>query len=369
MKKYIMSFVLFSCLIILAACGGDNGTTIVSESGTNTNETTATTDNEKNVVTTSVDSSENLSEIAENTTVTEEFSSTQNISTPTISKTNSKTTENISIPITKTDNSTKTTAPTEPKIEPSNNGEKEETITNTTPKPTTATTNTTKTDAKPEKIALSHDDFDELLRKYVNNAGRVNYAGFKNEKAKLLNYLEHLGDNPPKSSWSKNKEMAFWINLYNAFTIKVILDKYPIKSIMDLNGGKVWDVQKVTIGGKSYTLGQIEAEQLLKRFKEPRVHFAVNCAAASCPPLLNKAWTESNIQQYYEKQAKIFINHNGYNTLSAKSVQLSQIFNWYASDFGGAGNVLKYIQKYSDTSIKDKAKVSYREYDWNLNKQ
>lgn len=241
---------------------------------------------------------------------------------------------------------------------------------------TTATTTTTSKPvaqpvkaAKPLKPALSHDIFDALLRKHVNSSGNVNYAAFKKDKAKLTEYLELLKSNPPQSSWSKNKEMAYWINLYNAFTIHSIVEKYPVSSVMDLEGGKVWDKKKIVIAGKSLTLNNIEKDKLLKRFKEPRVHFAVNCAAASCPPLLNKAWTEDNVQRYYAKLAKAFINNSNYNSVSAKSIQASQIFNWYAGDFGGSDKILSYFQKYSDTEIKKNAKISFKEYNWKLNKQ
>lgn len=221
-------------------------------------------------------------------------------------------------------------------------------------------------DANPN-FALSHDKFDVLLRRYVSSSGKVDYKGFKKEKAALEAYLKLLQNNAPQSDWSKNKEMAYWINLYNAFTIKTILDEYPVKSVMDIDGGKVWDKRTIRIGGKSYTLNDIEKKQLLKRFRDGRVHFAVNCAAASCPPLLNKAWTEDNLQRYLSKQAKAFINNATHNSLSVGSVQLSQIFNWYADDFGGKDKVLSYIQKYASTEIKSNAKVSFKTYNWSLN--
>lgn len=231
------------------------------------------------------------------------------------------------------------------------------------------TTEITPAVTKVTKPAYNHDIFDGLLRRHVNSAGMVDYRGFQKEKAALQQYIELLANNAPESSWSKNKEMAYWINLYNAFTIMTIVKNYPVNSITDIAGGKVWDTEKVTVGGKSYTLNQIEKDKLLKRFSEPRVHFAVNCAAASCPPLLNKAWTESNVQRYYEAQAKSFMNNNKYNNLSTKSIEISKIFDWYASDFGGKDKVLSYVQKYSNETIKDNAKVSYKEYDWKLNKQ
>jgi hypothetical protein len=239
----------------------------------------------------------------------------------------------------------------------------------TTAKPAATTTAAAKPAAQPAKAALSHDIFDALLRKHVNSSGNVNYGAFKKDKAKLVEYLDVLKNNPPQSSWSKNKEMAYWINLYNAFTIHSIVEKYPVSSVMDLEGGKVWDKKKIVIAGKSLSLNNIEKDNLLKRFKEPRVHFAVNCAAASCPPLLNKAWTEDNVQRYYAKQAKAFINNSSYNSVSGKNIEASQIFNWYASDFGGSEQIIPYFQKYSDTEIKKNAKITFKEYDWKLNKQ
>lgn len=241
--------------------------------------------------------------------------------------------------------------------------------TTTTSRPVSVTSVAPAKPAKPAKQALSHDAFDQLLRKHVSSSGGVNYSGFKKDKAKLAAYLDLLKANTPQSSWSKNKEMAYWINMYNAFTIYSIVEKYPVNSVMDLEGGKVWDKKKITVNGKSLTLNIIEKEKLLKRFKEPRVHFAVNCAAASCPPLLNKAWTEDNVQRYFDKQAKAFINNSKHNTISAKTIEASQIFNWYAGDFGGSDKIVSYFQKYSNTEIKNNAKVKFKEYDWKLNKQ
>ncbi|MCH2023488.1 MAG: DUF547 domain-containing protein [Saprospiraceae bacterium] len=219
------------------------------------------------------------------------------------------------------------------------------------------------------KKALSHDIFDDLLGKYVNGNGGVDYNAFLKSKLILNDYLTLLKNNPPQTSWSNNKEIAYWINMYNAVTIYSILDKYPISSIMDLEGGKVWDKKKIVIAGKELTLNIIEKDKLLKRFKEPRIHFAVNCAAASCPPLLNKAWTEENVQSYLYKQTKAFINNKKYNYLSSGSIEVSQIFNWYSGDFGGSDKVVNFIQKYADIEVQNDASVGFKEYNWQLNKK
>lgn len=213
---------------------------------------------------------------------------------------------------------------------------------------------------------FSHAAWDALLQKHVNSVGNVNYAGVKSDVSKLNDYLKTLSDNPPKVNWSKADQLAFWINAYNAFTVKLIVDNYPVKSIQDLEGGKPWDVKWIKIGAKTYSLNEIENDIIRPTFKEPRIHFAVNCAAASCPPLLNKAWTAENLEANLTKQAKKFINNSKYNQITSRSVKVSKIFDWYGEDFD---NLVNYLNKYSNTKIQSNAKVGFAEYDWSLNKQ
>lgn len=212
--------------------------------------------------------------------------------------------------------------------------------------------------------AITHDDWNALLQKYVSASGKVNYKGFKTDKAKLDAYLKKLETNAPASSWSRNEKLAYYINAYNAFTVKLIVDNYPTSSITNLKGGKPWDVKWVKLGSKTYSLNNIENDIIRPQFKESRIHFAVNCAAKSCPPLLNKAWTASNLSRHFEAQAKAFVNNPKYNKVSANSVEISKIFEWYADDFG---DIITYLNKYSNTKINAGAKVNYMEYDWNLN--
>ena len=210
----------------------------------------------------------------------------------------------------------------------------------------------------------SHDAWDKLLQQYVSAAGKVNYAGFKKDRSKLEAYLDILQKNAPQSEWSRPEKMAFWINVYNAFTVELIVDNYPVSSIMKLDGGKPWDRKWIDIGGKNYSLNNIENDILRPQFKDARIHFAVNCAAKSCPPLLNRAWTAANLEDNFEKQARAFINNPNFNKISEKEVEASKIFEWYASDFG---NLAEFLNKYSATKINANAKVKYREYDWALN--
>ncbi len=224
-------------------------------------------------------------------------------------------------------------------------------------------TATEMTEKVKENVAFSHQIFDDLLKKHVSSSGKVNYAGFKQDQAKLTTYLKQLEAQPVESSWSKNKKLAYWINAYNANTISLIVDNYPVKSITDLEGGKPWDKKFINLDGKTLTLNNIENDIIRPTFKEPRIHFAVNCAAKSCPPLLNKAWTENNIQSELEKSTKAFINNAKYNTISSGSAMISKIFEWYAVDFG---NLNDYLAKYN-SEVNNATKISYNEYDWSLN--
>lgn len=209
-----------------------------------------------------------------------------------------------------------------------------------------------------------HSIWDLLLRKHVDEVGRVDYAGFRSDRMKLDAYLADLAANPVQENWSSAEKMAYWINAYNAFTIKLIVKNFPVKSIMDLHGGKAWDLEWIELGSQTYTLNQIENDILRPNYKDARIHFAVNCAARSCPPLLNRAWTASSLEANFEKQARAFINNKKYNKITPNSIQVSKIFDWYAGDFG---NLIEFLNRYSSTKISSGAKITYLEYDWGLN--
>ena len=209
-----------------------------------------------------------------------------------------------------------------------------------------------------------HKIWDELLTKYVTASGKVNYKGIKSEKAKLEAYLKELESLPIQSDWSRGEKMAYWINAYNAFTVKLIVDNYPVSSITKLHGGNAWDVKWIMLGEKTYSLNNIENDILRPRYKDARIHFAVNCAAKSCPSLLNQAWTASNLESNFNKATRAFVNNSQFNKISAKSISVSKIFEWYKEDFE---NLIDFLNQYSTTEINNNAKVEFMEYDWSLN--
>ena len=221
------------------------------------------------------------------------------------------------------------------------------------------------TKKKPVAVAAgpNHKVFDELLSTHVSSSGKVDYAGIKANMSKLQGYLDELAGTDVKAL-NRNEQLAYWINAYNAFTIKKIIDNYPIGSITDLDGGKPWDSQFIKLGGTKYTLNNIENDIIRPQFREPRIHFAVNCAAKSCPPLLNRAWTASNLESNFQKQTKAFINNSTHNAISAGSAQVSKIFEWYGEDFG---DLKTYLNKYSSTKIEDGVTIGFKDYDWSLN--
>lgn len=212
-----------------------------------------------------------------------------------------------------------------------------------------------------------HKPWDELLKKYVSAAGTVNYQSFKNDRAKLEAYLKSLTTNPPAESWKRADQMAYWINAYNAVTVKAVLDHYPLKSIKDIDGGKVWEKPAITIGGKSYSLNNIEHDMLRKKFSDPRIHFAVNCASASCPKLINEAFTAEKLEAQLNAVAKGFINDASRNKISSNNLQLSAIFDWYKGDFTTKGTLIDFLNQYSATRISSGASISFLPYDWSLN--
>lgn len=215
---------------------------------------------------------------------------------------------------------------------------------------------------------FDHSAWDNLLQKNVSVNGNVNYEGLKANRAVLNKYLMALSKNVPDASWDRNNAMAYWINAYNAFTVDLILKNYPLKSIMNLHGGKAWDVKFIELGGKKYSLNQIEHDILRGKYKDERIHFAVNCASFSCPKLLNGAFFANDLDKQLEKATIAFINNPAKNSVNGKRVQISELFNWYKGDFMEYGSVLAYINHYSKVKADEKARITYKPYNWNLNK-
>lgn len=217
--------------------------------------------------------------------------------------------------------------------------------------------------------APDHSIYNKLLQTYVSASGTVDYEGLKTQEKKLDDYLVYLSSNGPNADWSEKTKKAYYINAYNAYTIKFVLLKYPTKSVKDLSfsGKDIWNFRLVKLGGKTYTLDYLEKEILLK-MRDARIHFAVNCASKSCPKLWNKAFTAANIDKQLTILTKEFINNNSHNVISAKKIKISKLFDWYADDFKfEAKSVIGFLNQYSTVQIQEDAKIEYLPYNWSLN--
>ncbi|TVZ22147.1 uncharacterized protein DUF547 [Dokdonia sp. Hel_I_63] len=212
---------------------------------------------------------------------------------------------------------------------------------------------------------FSHDAFDSILKKYVSKEGNVNYSGIKSNWGSLRAYIASLGQSLPTATWSQEEKLSYWMNAYNAMTIDLILRNYPLKSIKDIKDP--WDQRFWKLGDKWYNLNEIE-HGILRKMGDARIHFGINCASFSCPPLLNEAFTPTKVDAQLEMLSRKFINDPSRNTITSDRVEVSKIFTWFAKDFKTDGSLIDFLDRYSTTSISDNAKVRYRDYDWTLNK-
>jgi Protein of unknown function, DUF547 len=222
---------------------------------------------------------------------------------------------------------------------------------------------------------LTHELWDTLVHKNVDSLGFVNYKGFIQDSNLLNTYLRLLSSShPDKNKWSENQQKAYWINTYNAYTVKLITNHYPVESIKDIKKGipfvnTVWDIKFIIIQGKKYDLNNIEHGILRPKFKDPRIHFSINCASYSCPNLRNEAYTAENLENQLNEQVALFLNDTSKNIINIENAKLSKIFSWFAGDFGSKKDKINFINKYSKDKISNQSKIDFLEYNWKLNDQ
>ncbi|PKL89678.1 MAG: DUF547 domain-containing protein [Ignavibacteriae bacterium HGW-Ignavibacteriae-2] len=233
--------------------------------------------------------------------------------------------------------------------------------------------------------AQQHKLFSSVLQDCVFN-GLVDYDKLKND-VRLDAYLHQLNKTNPETL-TREEQLSFWINAYNSFTLKAIVDNYPVKSINDLHTGglilgsllktTIWDDDFITINSNRYSLNDIEHNILREIFEEPRIHFAIVCASISCPPLRNEAFEANIINEQLNDQAILFLNDASRNffDLKERTAHLSKIFDWFDEDFGDSDKkVMLYISKFLPDAIKKSIlrepqnwNIKYKSYNWNLNK-
>ncbi len=232
----------------------------------------------------------------------------------------------------------------------------------------------------------THQSYHQILQKHVVVDGPqtyVNYKSLNKESQTFDQYLLSLSQVSANEyqKFSKDDKLAFLINAYNAFTIKLILNNYPVKSIKDIGHlfKNSWKIKFFTLLGEQRNLDNIEHDMIRKNFKEPRIHFAVVCASIGCPPLMPRAYRGKTLEHQLTQAAKNFLLDSKKNRLDVqkKTLYLSKIFKWYGGDFiKKFGSVENYIAGIMSDDpkvsamIKDKKfEVIYNHYDWNLNER
>ena len=232
---------------------------------------------------------------------------------------------------------------------------------------------------KPAAVAQSPSQvYANILSKYVSQRDGINFFAYgkvtPEDHAALKSYIAHL-EGQGDAGLSDAQTKAYWFNVYNAKTIDVILENYPLKSIRSLgafNRGP-WDKKVLNVKGKGeMSLNDVEHGTLRKRYKEPRIHYAVNCASYGCPNLKSTIWTAENLEADLEAAASAYVNHPRGVRVENGKVIASSIFDWYKGDFGTShDNLLNHFRKYAKgnlaTQLQGQTKISKFEYNWNLN--
>jgi hypothetical protein len=233
------------------------------------------------------------------------------------------------------------------------------------------------------KQKVDHSAWDAFLKKYIvaphpSGINRVNYATVAPEdRTALANYVKSL-ESVAVSGYSRAEQRAYWINLYNAKTVELILTRFPVKSIRDINispglfSSGPWGAKLMTVEGEKLALDDIEHRILRPIWKDNRIHYAVNCASLGCPNLQPAAFTAENTESLLERGAREYVNHRRGVSLQSSKLKVSSLYVWFQEDFGGsAEGLMEHWAKYAGKTLAD-ALLSYsggleHDYDWRLN--
>ncbi|MDX1303460.1 DUF547 domain-containing protein [Photobacterium sp.] len=220
--------------------------------------------------------------------------------------------------------------------------------------------------------AVSHVLWQQLLDKYLVQQPQQTLFRYRavsaNDKWDLDRYIRSLTASDPLK-YRKSEQFAYWVNLYNALTVRLILDNYPLKSITKLGGFFTfgpWDEDLITINGKQLSLNDIEHRILRPIWQDPRIHYVVNCASLGCPDLQPQAFTASNSEDLLDQAAIRFVNSTKGVQLTGDKVRLSSIYDWYGEDFGNKAALQNHLNQYWKGAPVELNHISY-DYDWALN--
>lgn len=214
--------------------------------------------------------------------------------------------------------------------------------------------------------AAWRDDYAALLQKYVKPTG-VDYeswAANAGDKAKLKSVADAIGEEKPAGS--QDDKLAFYINAYNAWTLHHFVKDYPYENSNALKRTIFFSRGINKVAGESISFRSLENDIIRAKFSEPRIHFALNCASASCPPLLNRPYVGSTLDADLTTQTRAYLNDNPLGvTVKGNTASISEIFDWFAADFGGDAKA--FINKYRVQPLGSSVKIEFQKYDWSRN--
>jgi hypothetical protein len=216
--------------------------------------------------------------------------------------------------------------------------------------------------------AVDHQLLTKLLAQTVTDDGLVDYEALKAKRFDLVVYLDLLA-NADVKSMTRDEQLAFYLNLYNASVLNAICDRLHANYSPAEKDYELFKTPLVRRGNKVMTLDQLENEIIRPTFKDPRVHAALVCGARSCPPLLRRAYEANDLNETLEANMKRFVNDPARNRIDrqARRLMLSRIFEWNADDFGGKDKLPAYISRYASGGSVEGYSVSFIDYDWTLN--
>lgn len=230
--------------------------------------------------------------------------------------------------------------------------------------------------------SIDHTPWDNLLSRHVRTSDQgvnlVDYNGFSTgDRTMLADYITILSG-VPISQFNRDQQLAYWVNLYNALTVRVVLDHYPVESIRDIDispglfATGPWDKKLISIEGENLTLNDIEHRIMRPIWRDPRIHYVVNCASIGCPNLRDRAYSGTEIDTALDRAATAYVNDpRGVSVVDGK-VSVSKIYDWFIEDFGGSeGMVLRHLQRYAAPELAARleaiGKLSDVHYDWSIN--